>query len=167
MAATIPPGKGLESGVDRTKAAARESATWLKDEAGRLYAGYAKQSKYFKWKSWIIGGYAAVALFSLFMGAPPLNSIDAYVIPSYDVSSREFMVSVKNESTEPWTNVRLKLDDAFLFEKDALPPGESVLAKVTQFHRVELKGEKAPLAFRPNELRIRTDQGSFRVNLAQ
>src|SRR4051812_29684690 len=89
--------------AERTKAAARESAHWLRDEAQRLYAGYAGQTKYFKMKSWIVGVYAVIALASLAMAAPPMNHIRAYVIPGYDPSSREFMVQVQNESADTWT----------------------------------------------------------------
>lgn len=172
MPTSNPPPRELSAeakaiaAADRAKAGAREGAGWLKDEAQRLYAGYAKQSKYFKMRSWIVGTYALVALASLAMALPPMNHIKAYVIPGYDPSSREFMVQVVNESGEPWTSLTLVLDDTWVFERDRLPPNENVQPKVSQFVRRGAPTERAPMQLRPTILKVKTDQGSYRVNVA-
>ena len=50
------PGHSSPDKAEKARVAARQSAAWLRDEAAQLYDNYTKQSKYFKWRSWIVGG---------------------------------------------------------------------------------------------------------------
>lgn len=151
-----------EAAAERTRAAARDATHWLRGEAQRLYEGYNRQSKFFKWRSWIVGAYATIAVGSVVMALPPMNTIDAYVVPTTDYSNR-LILSVKNESGEEWTDVRLVLDGTWEFRKDRVGPGESILPNITQFQRIGTSDAagKATEALRPKRLLVDTDQGSY------
>ena len=157
-----------EAASERAKAAARESAHWLRDEAARLYTGYRQQSKYFKWRSWIVLVYGLIALSSVVVATEPTwsNPIRAYVVPGTDPDGR-LLVHVQNLSPEEWTNVDLVLDGRYHFRRASLPRNESLDISVIEFVR-SVKGlrEKAKSSFRPRSLEVRTDQGSYRHSLS-
>lgn len=147
--------------TERAQQAAREAAHWLRSEASRLVDNYKGKSRYFKWRFWIIAAYVGIAAASVVMALPPLNTIDAYVRPTVDFRSR-LIVSVENQSGAPWTNLRLVLDETWVFEQAQVPAGERVSPDVTQF--VKLRGKErtgAPENLRPRTLRVETDQGDF------
>lgn len=154
-----------EAAATRAQQAAREAAHWIRSEVGQLVINYKSRSRYFKWRSWIVAGYVAIAATSVVMAMPPLNTIDAYVVPTTDFK-RRLIVSVENQSGEPWTGMRLVLDDTWVFERARLPPGEKVMPNITQF--VKLKGKDrvaAPETLQPRLLRVETDQGQYEVTL--
>jgi hypothetical protein len=156
-----------EAAADRAKAASRESAHWLRDEAQRLYTGYAKQSKFFKWRSWIVATYVVIALTSVVMAMPPLNHINAYVKADYDYE-RRMILGIRNDSASEWTDVHIVLDGAWEYTKNSVQPNELVSANVTQFSPVGGRtGEKAPANLRPKVVVVKTDHGSFKTKLTE
>jgi hypothetical protein len=154
-----------EESADRAKVAARESGAWLRDEAARLYTSYRGQTKYFKWRAWIVASYAAIVVASLVMAAPSMNPIDAYVVPRYDVNG-EFNARVENNSAESWTNVRLVLDDRYQLAKERVPARETMLVRMSQFSALE-GGSRAPADYRPYKLVVKTEQGSHKAKVGE
>lgn len=154
-----------EAAAERAKAAARDSARWLGDEAQRLYTGYNQQSKYFKWRTWIAVVYLGLGLVSVVMALPRMNSINAYVKVDYDYE-RRLLIYVRNDSAEEWTGVKLLLDDQYEFAKVSMRPNESLSQNVTTF---VAKGTHTPAKgdLRPKELVVDTDDGSFRYALTE
>lgn len=154
-----------ESGGERARRIAGETFELVRDETQRLVARYRAQSRYFKWRSWIVAAYALIAITSVVMALPPSNSIDAYVVPTRDFRNR-IIVSVENQSEKPWTRVRLVLDDVWVFERDELPPGEKVTPNITQFVKIKSPDkENAPESLQPKVLRVETAQGKYQMQL--
>lgn len=154
-----------EASAQRAQQAAREAAHWIRTEVGQLVVNYKARSRYFKWRSYIVVAYLAIAATSVVMAMPQLNTIDAYVVPTTDFK-RRLIVSVENQSGQPWTGLRLVLDDAWVFERAQLPAGEKVMPNITQF--VKLKSKEriaAPETLQPKLLRVETDQGEYEVTL--
>ena len=154
----------LAAKAEQAQQAAREAAHWLRGEVGRVVDNYKGQSKYFKWRSWIVAAYVAISATSIVMAMPTLNTISAYVVPTTDFRGR-LILSVENQSGEPWTGLRLVLDDTWVFEKEQVPPGEKVMPNVTQFARRIGARTPAPENLRPRLLRVETDQGEYETKL--
>lgn len=143
---------------------ARRSADWLKDEASTLYANYARQTKYFKWRAQIVVLYAAVALASVFLALPPFNFIGARIVAAYDYNSA-LVLTVTNESGQEWTDVRVVLDDRYVFEKGRVLPGEPIVTSASQFRPVRGKGDRPPSELRVQRVRVDTRQGSYTASM--
>jgi hypothetical protein len=156
------PVQGPNDPAERARAAARESAAWLRDEAGRLYDNYSKQSKFFKWRSWIIAAYVALSIVSLGVWkALTGNDIKAYV--TWTSLDDMVLLRVTNNSAESWTHVRILLNGQWEFEKDRVLANEDVTTPVKQFHKVGSKAghESAPGNIQIKTVKVRCDQGSF------
>lgn len=153
-----------ERGLDRGVRIAREAGEWLLDEAKHAARKYRARSRYYKWRSWIIALYALIATTSIVAAIPPLNTINAYVVPSRDFRNR-VIVAVENQGTERWTKLRLILDDTWVFERDELAPGDKVMPNVSQFVRQKGTPANAPESLQPRVLRVVTAQGSYSVEL--
>lgn len=154
-----------ESGGERARRIAGETLALIRDETQRLIVRYKAQSRYFKWRSWIVAAYALIAVTSVVMALPPSNTIDAYVRADTDFRNR-LVVSVENQSGKPWTKVRLVLDDNWVFERPELPPGEKETKTVTQFVKIKsATKEYAPDSLQPKVLRVETAQGKYQVEL--
>lgn len=154
-----------ESGGERLRRIGLETLALIRDETRRLVARYKAQSRYFKWRSWIVASYAVIAVTSVVMALPPGNSINAYVVPTRDFRNR-VLIAVENQSQKPWTRVRLVLDDTWAFERDELPPGEKLMPNITQFVRIKSASkENAPDSLQPKVLRVETAQGKYQLDL--
>jgi len=157
------PIHGTQEAAERARVAARQSAAWLRDEAGRLYSSYQQQSKFFKWRAWIVASFALVSLVSLAKAMGPSNSINAHVGLAREPMTNALLTAVTNESTDDWTNVKLIMNDTYEFEKDRLGPGQNVNPPVTQYQNPKVKGPagKAPANIELKKLRVECSQGSF------
>ncbi len=149
--------------ADRAKTAAVDSARWLHDEAGRLWADYRKQSKFFKWRAWIVVAFSLVTIFSVAMATRPQwsNGIQAQVIATAgDLGGLN--IYVENNSTEAWTHVVLVLDGAYRFKQDKVAPTSRSMPFVvntTQFAKAN--AETPGPGYRPRTLEVECDQGSY------
>lgn len=161
-----PQTEPVEAGVDRARRLAGDAFEWTRAETRELIVRYKKQSRFFKWRAWIVVVYALIAVTSVVMALPPRNSIDAYVIPSYETIRGRLQVRVENSSTKPWTNVRLVLDDTWVYERKELGAGANVMPIVDAFVKIKSPSqEHAPGSLQPKVLRVETDQGKYEVAL--
>jgi hypothetical protein len=152
-----------QAGAARERAAAREAVTWVREESTRLIENYKAQTRYYKWRSWIIGGYLLVALVSIFIALPPFNTVKAYARITRDDLDGRPLIYVRNDSTEEWNHVRVLINDQWLFEREHLLPGDAITANIATFRKQNGGGPglKPPGDLVPHTLRVRCDQGSF------
>ncbi len=158
------PVHGSQDAAERAGAAARESVKWVSEEASRLYGNYSRQSKYFKWRAWILGSYATLAILGVALSRGPSNDIHAHVYPTYDKTDNQLIVSVRNESEDEWTGVHITVNGEYEFERDRLMRDEMITPKLTQFKKIGT-GEKAAGAVTPRTLKVKCDQGSYELTL--
>jgi hypothetical protein len=152
-----------EAVAERAAVAARESAIWLREESARLVANYKKQSRYYKWRSYIIASYAVVAVGSILVAMPPLNGIKAHVrVTSDDLDGRP-LIYVQNDAKDDWTDVRLIVNKEWTFEQERLPSGSSITVKLENFrHLGSIGADARPKSdLVPKHIKIKCRQGSF------
>lgn len=151
----------------RARYAAAESAQWVREEASQLLTNYKKQSKYFKWRFWLVAAYVGVSAGSLLAIVPPMNSINAYVRVTRNELDGKPVILVRNDSTTEWTHVRVMLNDHYVFERDRLRATDEVTPDITQFRKEGTTGPDAkPLInMALHSLRVKCDQGSFKQSL--
>lgn len=100
---------------------------FLKAEYERLKDAYEAQSKYWKWKSWIVGAYVVLAGFSLVKALPAPNTLGASVgVAAITVGlERQYSALVRNESGRDWSNVTVTfkgdVDQVATFERPRVP----------------------------------------------
>lgn len=165
---TVPNPTPLEEANEqaaaaRARAAAREGMTWIKGETNRLIENYQAQSRYFKWRSWIISGYALAALVSIFIALPPFNTVKAYARVTRDDLDGRPLIYVRNDSSSEWNQVRILINDQWVFERDRLLPGDNVTANISVFRKVNATGPaaKPPPDVVAHTVRVKCDKGSF------
>lgn len=166
-----PPGpietatEARDAAAERARAAARESVHWLREEGKRLYDNYSKQSVYFKWRAWIIGGYVLIAIASLIgyrIAAGPSNDIGAYITWTRDLNGR-LLVAVENNSPDDWTAVQVLLDDKYVFELARVAAHQRITPNASQFRPMNAPPKAqlgAPANFTPKRVRVDCDQGA-------
>jgi hypothetical protein len=156
------PVQGSPDAAARARAAGRKSAAWIREEGNRLYGTYQQQTTYTKKRFWIVVLFVVAALVSIRMARGQLNRIGAHVAWNRDLHG-ELLTRVTNESAAEWTNIRLTLNDKYVFEKPSLLPGESVNANASQFSEKRATGAavKVPRNVDFLNLRVACDQGSF------
>lgn len=164
------PVHGTKEAAERARVAAHEATTWLREEAARLYAGYSAQSRFFRWRVWIVTGYALIALTSLAMAMGPvrLNPISAHVASAVDPADlTSIIISVENQSHREWTDVVIVLDDVYEYTKPVIRPGERSQLHATRFLRRGSSGTEGlpPKNFRPSRVKVKSRQGSYSTPL--
>jgi hypothetical protein len=150
--------------ADRAAVAARESAAWLREESARLYANYQSQSRYFKWRSWIIGLYVATGIVSIAVVViPSLNSIKAYVMVTRGTLDDRPVVDVRNDSSSEWSHVDIIVNGVWQFQQDRLASGGHIIAPMESFRKEGASGADArPKGdIVPRKVKVKCDQGSF------
>lgn len=139
---------------DQLKFKASEGAHWLRGEAARLVESYNGQSRWWRYRFWIIASYAAVALVSVLVWAPPLNTLKAEVKLSRDFNERAKIV-ILNLSGEAWTNVTV----------DVRGPA----SKRTAFEKSTVAANDdwslPALEFDPHVIKVRAEEGSLTLKL--
>jgi len=130
---------------------------FLKAEFERLREAYEAQSRYWKWKSWIVGAYVLVAGFSVFMALPPMNTLGASVgvQPIAVGLERQYAAIVRNESGREWSGVTVTftgdVGQTATFERPRVPANGS-------FHT-------PGITFVPASVAVSADQGSYTVKV--
>ena len=152
-----------EAAAERARNAARESAAWLRDESSRLLANYQRQSKYFKWRSWIVASYVGLTLVSLLIFGWPSNVIKAHVRVPHDEFDGCPLIHVENQSPDQWTHVKVTVDSQWEIERPMILPGEDITTKIALFRRPNAAaGDPKPTCkMAPSRVRVACDQGSY------
>lgn len=170
MAGKWDPVHGTQEAAERARVAARQASGWLRDEAARLYAGYDRQSRFFKYRVWIVAAWVTLSLSSVAVALWPDNVIGAVVRTAPDPADGSPIISVENGSSRSWRDVVIVLDGVYEFSKPSLSPGESLQVHARNFvhkdHRDEPKAGLPPQGYRPQVITVRAaNRGAYTTRL--
>ena len=153
MAAPSAPPNSTPTGSPKVAPAKPGAGAMIKAELERLREAYEKQSKYWKWKSWIVAGYLALAGGSVVLALPPLNTLGA-VVSVQPVSvglETQYAAMVRNESGDDWSGVTVTFK------------GKGGNKQVFERPRVPKNGwfQTPGITWIPERVELDADQGSF------
>jgi hypothetical protein len=122
---------------------------------------FKESNRYFRIKVWMVGGYVAVSIATIFVFIPPgeLNEIDAHVWMSKTeiVGGRYFMVT--NQSSDVWEDMELRINDIYVTKWPRLRPGKK---KGYFFNRFKDEGGRSPdEGLTVRKFRIDCSDGAF------
>lgn len=121
--------------------------------------------RYWRLRVGVAAAWIAVSLAAVWIAWPdarPANRLraDVKVVEESLVGGEQILV--RNESEEPWTDVRITLDGTWTFEQSTLRPLGQVVLSTDRFRR---GAEPAPRTLRPREITIECRQGRARIRL--
>ena len=140
-------------------AAAHRVKDMARDLAQEVADGYRKSTRYFKLRAAVIGTYALVSAFTLWVACPstgPSNSLGAVVAYS-DQDPTNHQISVENRSDELWRDVVLTLDGGWEYRASTIRNGDrAMVVAVRQFQK---DGAPAPGDLAPRSVTISCREG--------
>jgi hypothetical protein len=145
-------------------AAALSVKKLAKEFAFDLADGYRRSTRFFKLRLAVIGSWAALTLFTIYLACPaggPTNSLGAEVQVSGGLMGTQLLVY--NSSGQIWTDVTLTLDGGFQWQTPTFRDGERMVIAASRFTR---NGGAAPQNLKPRSLSIQCAQGSVTTSLA-
>lgn len=170
MADNQAPVHESPSTSDKARGAAQQAGNWLRDEATRLYQGYDRQSRFFKYRVWIVAAWVVLSLSSVAVALWPENTIGAVVRTAPDPADGSPIISVENGSDRVWRDVVIVLDGVYEYAKPSLAAGESVQVHARNFvhkeHRDDQKAGLPPRNYRPKNVTVRaSNRGAYSTRL--
>ncbi len=146
---------------DERKKVATTAAAADSKPMTRLLQVLRASSKFFKWRVAVLVGWLGLSIVSVAAGlsAEDRNPLGA------TVHVREMLgdhwISVTNDSSDPWRNVKITLPGNWTYERHTLRPQDSILVPVTDFSRHGRdEDEQTPSDFRPHSVTVSTQAGS-------
>jgi hypothetical protein len=139
-------------------AAAHRVKDLARDLAGDLAEGYRRSSRYARLRGGILGGWALLSAFAIWVTCLPsggANALGAEVQLLAD-SIMGTQLLVKNDSDRNWTEVAFTLDGGWQHGRRTVRAGDKVVVPLASFAR---DGEHPPEALQPRELEIRCAEG--------
>ena len=145
----------------RLKVAAENTALNAVGALSDFAKAFNRSSKYFKYRVFIVGALAFLAASTFWAACPsnplaPQNDLGAVLVVAGDASRPVYMV--KNESTDPWTNVVLIANKKFRATSSRIDAGGNFT--ITPKQLIGDNGMLAPPDMKIADLEIRTDDGS-------
>jgi hypothetical protein len=129
-----------------------------KDLATDLAEGFRKSDRPFKLRTAVVGTWLALAFVSIWVACPPAtgptNSLGATV--RLDRTSVGPAITVINEGQEVWTEVAVRLDGGWRWEKATIRPAETNVIQISRFSQ---NGQPAPEDLRTAQVFLRCRQG--------
>lgn len=146
---------------DRLKSGASNALLNALGAARDAYADFQAANRFFKYKAFIVAGWVALTVLTLFIARPgsdgPDNDLDAKLVVTQTPGSTIYMV--KNEGMDPWKNVVIEVNGQF---KTTARPELQANDGITLTPKILVgpDGKLAPPTLQIRDVVVRTSEGT-------
>lgn len=148
--------------------AGRRLLDLVRSQAHKRIGDYQRQTNWTRWRLWVVVAYTLVAIPSLATLLPERNPLDAYLrIKKVDLHAARvdepFFVFLRNDSQEPWKNVRVTLNRKYVYERVELKAGDAISIELDRFLKngapPTAKDSRPPANVHPEQIVVSSDAG--------
>jgi hypothetical protein len=139
----------------------------VQKQAASSAADFRARPEHSRWRAYALGCYGAILAATLAGQFYSTNGMGAYVRMQPVELPALTQIFVRNDSREPWLNVKVTLNGIYSYDQAKLQPGGFILLPVNRFAVYDQLGRPtyAPKNIQPKMLNIDTQTQHFETEL--
>jgi hypothetical protein len=141
----------------------------LAEQGEQAVREFQARPEHSRWRAYALGSYGLIVVATLVFQFYDRNPLGARVEVKHVDLPRSTLIQVRNDSTKPWKNVKLRLNGHWDYTQDLVPSGGILMPDVRDFMFVDEAGvpNHASESLDLRTLHIDSDRGSFDKELKQ